>query len=69
MTAEGRRYVELAADLKNLASANPRYGEVVGEMDRIWKHLVEPEREEIEGLLIAIDEVERTGKGFPPSEP
>src|SRR5680860_294592 len=68
MSAEGRCYVEFASELKALAATDPRYGEVVGEMDRIWWSLGEPEREEIEGLLIAIDEVERSGKGYPPAE-
>ena len=68
MTDEGRRYVELAAELKVLRANDARYGEVSGEMERIWGQLSEPEREEVDGLLIAIDEVERTGKGYPPAE-
>ena len=68
MTDDGKRYVELAAELKVLRASDARYGEVSGEMDRIWWRLSEPEQEEVEGLLIAIDEVERTGKGYPPAE-
>lgn len=68
MTAEGRRYVELAAELKALDASASRYDEVADEMDRIWWRLSEPEREEIDGILIAIDEVDRTGKGHPPAE-
>ena len=68
MTDEGKRYVKLSEDLKVLEGSDPRYGEVSAEMDRIWWRLSELEREEIEGLLIAIDVVERTGKGYPPSE-
>jgi hypothetical protein len=63
-----RRYVELGEEMKTLNYKAPRYLEVLGEMDRIWAGLSELEREEIEGLLIAIDEVERTGKGYPPAE-
>ena len=69
MTDEGRRYVGLAAVLKDLDSDEPRYFEVVDEMDQIWRRLAELERDEINGLLIAIDEVERTGKGYPPANP
>ena len=65
MTDEGRHYVEFAAALKALAATDPRYSEVIAEMDHIWWRLGEPEREEIEGLLIAIDEVERTGRAIP----
>ena len=68
MTAEGRRYVELTAELKVLDDRDPRYAEVADAMDRIWWKLGELERQEIEGCLIALDEVERTGKGYPPAE-
>ena len=68
MTAEGTRYVELAAELKKIAGNVPRYTEIAGEMDRIWGNLTDLEREEIDGLLISIDEVERTGKGYPPAD-
>jgi hypothetical protein len=54
MTDEGKRYVELADALKALGACDPRYSEVV------WWRLSEPEREEIERLLIAIDEVVKT---------
>jgi hypothetical protein len=67
MTDEGKRYVDLADELKALSAGAPRYAVVAGEMDRIWRCLSELEREEIDGLLIAIDEVERTGKGYPPA--
>jgi hypothetical protein len=69
MTDEGKRYVGLAAVLKDLEADEPRYYEVVDEMDQIWRRLSEPERDEINGLLIAIDEVERTGEGYPPANP
>lgn len=69
MTDEGKRYVDLAAELKALSAGATRYAEVAGEMDRIWWRLSEPECEEVNGLLIAIDEVERTGKGYPPANP
>lgn len=68
MTDEGKRYVELAAELEKLDGASQRYDEVAGEMDRIWWELSEPERDEINGLLIALDEVARNGKGYPPAE-
>lgn len=67
MTDEGNRYVGLAALLNDLDADEPRYHAVAGEMDQIWRSLTEPEREEINGLLIAIDEVERTGNGYPPA--
>jgi hypothetical protein len=68
VTGEDNLYVEFVAELKLLDASAPRYVEITAEMDRIWWQLSEPEREEIEGLLIAIDEVERTGKGYPPAE-
>ena len=68
MTGAGRRYVELATELKKLVGDDPRYGEVVGAMDRIWSQLGETERDEINGLLICLDEVDRTGKGYPPAD-
>lgn len=65
MTNEGKRYVGLGVVLKDLDVDEQRYDEVVGEMDQIWGRLGELERDEINGLLFAIDEVERTGKGYP----
>lgn len=67
MTDEGKRYVDLVEELKTLDRANVRYAEVSGEADRIWWTLSESEQEEIEGLLFAIDMVERTGRGYPPA--
>lgn len=68
MTDDGRRYVGLGAELEVLDADSPRYDEVTDEMDRIWGQIGEMERLEIEGLLFALDEVKRTGKGYPPSE-
>jgi hypothetical protein len=68
LTDARRRYVECAGELKKLSGNTPRYAEIVGEMDRIWSQLGESEHDEITGLLIAIDEVERTGNGYPPAE-
>lgn len=62
MTNEGKRYVELAAVLKDLDADAPHYDEVLDEMDQIWWHLGKLERAEINGLLISIDEVERMKK-------
>lgn len=68
MTTEGKRYVGFAALLNDLDADDPRYHVIVGEMEQIWRSLTEPEREEINGLLIVIDEVKRTGKGYPPAD-
>lgn len=65
MTDEGRRYVELAEVLKDLDADDPRYDEGVDEADQIWRRLGAAEREQINGLLFALDEVARTGKGYP----
>lgn len=67
MTDEGRRYVELAAELKLLDANASRYDEVSAEMDRLWWQLGDSEQEEIEGFLIAADEVECIGNGYPPA--
>lgn len=69
MTDEGRRYVGLAVVLKDLNSDEPRYFKIIDEMDQIWWRLGELEHDEINGILIAIDEVEHTGKGHPPANP
>lgn len=67
MTDAGRRYVGLAAELEALKVGSPHYWEILGEMERIWEMLDDPEHEEVEGILIAINEVEHMGKGYPPA--
>lgn len=67
MTAEGKRYVDLVEELKTLDPDNARYKEICSEADLIWWTLDEAVQDEIDGVLSAIDEAERTGKG-PPAE-
>lgn len=68
MTEQATRYLAIADELKSVDATSPRYGDLIAEADRIWWMLSESEHEQIEGLLFAIDEVDRTGKGYPPAE-
>jgi len=65
VTSAGKRYVDLAELLRTLRDDDPQRAEIDADMEQIWRRLDPMERDEIHGLFIALDEVDRTGMGYP----